>query len=138
MTRQASVDPDPEPLEVLPDFERFSQRDDIFCRSFWDPAVRSERSDLFYATYRKPLANWRSADGFTQRDYALRNASWHVTDVFAELKEDEDRREGYLDEFTLLRDPPAEKVPFDSPEAASAEVKRIGKLFGADLIGITA
>lgn len=126
------------PFDVLPHFGRFSQRDDVFCRSFWDPEVRSARSELFYATYRKPLANWRKADGFTQRDYALRNASWHVTDVFAELNEDEDRREGYLDEFTVLRDPPAEKVPFDSPAAASAEIKRVGKLFGADLIGVTA
>lgn len=125
------------PFEVLPQFERFSQRDDVFCRSFWDPTVRSARSDLFYDTYRKPLANWRKADGFTQRDYALRNASWHVSDVFAELKQDEDRREGYLDEFTVLRDPAAEKVPFDSPAAASAEIKRIGRLFGADLIGFT-
>ncbi len=138
MSAPAGGGDDREPFEVLPQFERFSQRDDVFCRSFWDPAVRSDRSDLFYDTYRKPLANWRKVDGFTQRDYALRNASWHVTDVFAELKEDEDRREGYLDELTVLRDAPDQQVPFDSPAAASSEIKRVGKLFGADLIGVTA
>ncbi len=123
-------------FEVQGDFERFNQRDDIFCRSFWDPEVRSEATDRFYATYREALANWRAVDGFTQRDYALRNASWHVTDVFAELKESEDRREGYLDELTVLRDAPDEQVEYESPQAA-AEIKRVAQLFGADLVGIT-
>lgn len=124
-------------FEVQPSFERFSQRDDIFCRSFWDPEIRSPATDRFYATYRDALANWRSVDGFTQRDYALRNASWHVTDIFAERREDEDRREGYLDEFTALRGAPSEQVEFESPAAAAAEIKRVAKLFGADLVGIT-
>jgi reductive dehalogenase len=124
-------------FEVLPEVERFSQRDDIFCRSFWDPEIRSEATDRFYSTYRDALANWRSVDGFTQRDYALRNASWHVTDIFAEMREGEDRREGYLDELTALRDAPPEQVEFDSPAAAAEEVKRVAKLFGADLVGIT-
>ncbi len=125
-------------FRVLPHFERFNQRNDIFCRSFWDAAIRSPESELFYRTYRKPLANWRSTDGYTQRDYSLRNAAWHVTDVFAELKEDEDRREGFLDEFTLLRDGADRQVPVDSPEAMSAEIKRAAKSFGADLVGIAA
>jgi len=124
-------------FEVLPDFQRFSQRDDIFCRSFWDPEIRSEATDRFYTTYRDVLANWRSVDGFTQRDYALRNASWHVTDIFAEMREGEDRREGYLDELTALREAPAEQVEFESPDAAAAEIKRVARLFGADLVGIT-
>ncbi len=118
-------------------FERFNQRDDVFCRSFWDSEVHSDATDRFYATYREALANWREIDGFTQRDYALRNASWHVTDLFAELKEGEDRREGYLDEFTVLRDAPPEKVSFDSGAAAAEEIKRVARLFGADLVGIT-
>ena len=82
-------------FDIRDDFRRFSQRDDIFCRSFWDPEVRTHRSDMFYETYRTPKLTWRSVDGFTQRDYALRNASWHVTDIFAELRGDDDRREGF-------------------------------------------
>ena len=31
-------------------FRRFSQRDDIYCRSFWDPGVHSEKSRIFYET----------------------------------------------------------------------------------------
>ncbi len=124
-------------FEILPNFQRFSQRNDIFSRSFWDSTIRSKKSDLFYTTYRKPLASWRTAEGFTQKDYAIRNAAWHVTDIFAEMKEDEDRREGFLDEFTLQRDGPIEQVPVESPEAMSAEIKHIAKVFGADLVGIT-
>jgi epoxyqueuosine reductase QueG len=124
-------------FEVQPDHQRFSQSDDIFCRSFWDPSVRTAASDRFYATYRDVLANWRPVDGFTQRDYALRNASWHVTDVFAERREGEDRREGYLDELTALRDAPDHQVEFASEDAAALEMKRVARLFGADLVGIT-
>ena len=35
-------------------------------------------------------------DGYAQRDFALRNAGWHVADFFAERREGDDRREGCL------------------------------------------
>ena len=124
-------------FDLQADFERFSRRNDIFSRSFWDPEIRSSASELFYDTYRKPLDNWRGVDGFTQRDYALRNAAWHVADVFAELKEGEDRREGFLDALTVLRDGAAEKISVDNPTAMATEVKRVGTALGADLVGIT-
>ncbi len=125
-------------FEIVEGFARFSQRDDIFCRSFWDPSVRTERSDIFYETYRTPKLKWRSVDGFTQRDYALRNASWHVTDIFAELREQADRREGFLDPYTVVRDGPGEALPVSSPEDMAREVKHAAKTLGADLVGITA
>ena len=80
-------------FEITPEFERFAQRNDIYRRSFWDPAIRSPKTERFYRTYREPLAEWRRADGFTQRDYALRNAAWHVSDLFTEARRDQDRRE---------------------------------------------
>ena len=120
------------------DFERFTQVDDVFSRSFWDPDIRTEDSDRFYATYRRPLARWRRANGFTQRDYALRNASWHVTDVFAEMFEGDDRRDGFLDPLSALRDGPDERLEPDSPESASNELKHVARAFGADLVGIAA
>ncbi len=124
-------------FEVDDDFRRFSQRDDIFCRSFWDPEVRTHRSDMFYETYRTPRMKWRSVEGFTRRDYALRNASWHVTDIFAELKGDADRREGFLDPYTVVRDGPGSALPVESPEEMAREVKRAARMLGADLVGIT-
>lgn len=124
-------------FEITEEFQRFSQKDDVFCRSWWDKRIRNKKTERFYTTYRKPLKEWRKAEGFTQRDYAFRNASWHVTDIFAELKEDEGRREGFLDEFTLQRDGPEEKLELGTAVETAAEVKHISKVFGADLVGIT-
>ena len=130
-------------FEVGEGFERFSQKDDVFCRSFWDPEVRTSRSDMFYETYRTPELRWRPVDGFTRRDYALRNASWHVTDLFAELRGDADRREGFLDPYTVLRDGPGPPNESDEPEDVlaarlAADLKTAARALGADLIGITA
>ena len=124
-------------FEVLDHFERFSQKNDIYSRAFWDPAVRSERTDRFFETYRTPLKKWKRAEGFRQKDYALRNASWHLPDIFAELKEAENRREGFLDPFTVHREGPDDRVPVDSASEMSREVKHVAKVFGADLVGIT-
>ncbi|MDC0078198.1 reductive dehalogenase, partial [Deltaproteobacteria bacterium] len=109
----------------------------MFRRSWWDEGIRSEKSQLFYSTYRDPLKSWRHADGFTQKDYAFRNATWHVSDIFTEMKENEDRREGFSDAFTLYRDVAKEKIIFDSPQAAADEIKNVAKRFGADIVGIT-
>ncbi|MEZ4861417.1 MAG: reductive dehalogenase [Caldilineaceae bacterium] len=124
-------------FEILDDFTPFNQKNDLFRRSWWDERIRSEKSARFYATYREPLKTWRKADGFTQKDYALRNAAWHVSDIFTELKESEDRREGFSDEFTLYRDVAPVKVEVGAPTEAAAEIKRVAKGFGADLVGIT-
>lgn len=124
-------------FDIQPDFERFSQKNEVFCRSFWDDTIRSPKTERFYETYRKPLKKWKRAEGFTQKDYALRNASWHVTDIFAEMKEDVDRREGFLNAFTLQREGPNEKFALDSPEETAVQLKHVAKTFGADLVGIT-
>ena len=124
-------------FEILPGFERFHQKNDVFRRSFWDPKIRSEKAMRFYRTYREPLSTWRKADGFTQKDYALRNASWHVSDLFTEMKESEDRREGFSDAFSLQRDPAPQKIALGSPEQAAKEIKQVALSFGAGMVGIT-
>ena len=67
-------------------YEQLSQklRELAYLNSGLTIAIRDERTARFFATYRRPLADWRSAKGFTQKDYALRNASWHVADIFAD------------------------------------------------------
>ena len=124
-------------FDILDTFERFNQKNDIFCRSFWDPAVRSPKTEIFYDTYRKPLAHFRKVDGFQHRDYSFRNAAWHIPDMFAELKENEDRREGFLDAYSVLREGADRARPVDSPEDMAAEIKQVAKTFGANLVGIT-
>jgi epoxyqueuosine reductase len=124
-------------FELLENFQRFNQRNDVFNRSFWDPTIHSKKTERFYETYRRPLKQWRNVDGFTQKDYALRNSAWHVTDIFAEFKESEDRREGFLDEFTVQRAGPDTRLKTGTPDEMSTEIKRVARVFGADLVGIT-
>jgi hypothetical protein len=126
-------------FEVSAEFRRFDQRDEAFCRSDWDPEIRSAKSEAFYLGHDMPQARARNVDGFGQRDYALRNAAWHVTNVLRDLKrESEDRKEGFLAEFTTHAEGGLEPFPFESPEQATAELKRVAGFVGADLVGVCA
>lgn len=124
-------------FEVAEAFRRFSQKEDIFSRSFWDSTIRSKETDKFYQSYRLPLEEWRHVDGYHQKDFALRNAGWHVADFFAERLQGEDRREGFLDYLTAHREGANEKREVGSPYQMSREIKKIAELMGADLTGIT-
>lgn len=123
-------------IEVTPEFERFTQRNDIFTRAFWDDSVRTAKTDAFFASYRMEAAP-RRGDGFGQRDFALRNASWLISDVITNRGAETGRREGF--QAPIANDTPVapEQVPVDDPTAMSAEIKRIATFFGANLCGIT-
>ena len=59
-------------FQILDDFARFDQKNDVFRRSWWDDSIKNKKTKLFYATYREPLKTWRKADGYTQKDYATK------------------------------------------------------------------
>ena len=122
--------------EVLDDFERFSQVDDVFNRAFWDPEIATDEARRFFGSYREQLLEWRNAAGFGQRDYAIRNAAWHVVGVFSEMYDADDLRDGFLSPLSQLRDGPDERFDLGSPGDASATVKQVATVFGADLVGI--
>lgn len=123
-------------IEVTDEFEPFSQRDDIFTRAFWDETVKSRHTDKFFASYRMEAAP-RRGDGFSQRDFALRNAAWLVSDVITNRKAEQGLREGF--QAPIQPDTPVAKdqVEVEDPKEMTREVKRIAKFFGADLCGIT-
>ena len=106
-------------FEVLDDFVRFDQKNDVFRRSWWDSSIKSKKTKLFYDTYREPLKAWRKADGYTQKDYALRNAAWHVSDLLTEINKDGDRREGFSDAFTLQTAVADNKIDMGSEQQTS-------------------
>ena len=124
--------------EVLPEFERFNQVNDVFNRAFWDPLIATDGAKEFFKSHREPLKKWRNASGFGQQDYAIRNAAWHVVDVFAEMNDGDDLRDGFLSPLSQLREGPSEKFGLGTPEKAAKTVKQVTKLFGADLVGICA
>ena len=79
---------------VSEDFERFNQLNDMFTRAFWDDSVRSKDTDAFFEGHRvQPLP--RKSIGFRQKDFALRNASWSVSDSFSNRSAGEGKRQGY-------------------------------------------
>jgi len=126
-----------ESITITPNFEPFNQPNDMFCRGFWDNKIKNKMVSKFFRSFVKPNERSRSADGFTPRDYALRNGPWVVTEMLAEMQKSEDRRDGFWDNFTAHIPPKLDPVPIDDPEQAANEVKKVAKVYGADLVGIT-
>ena len=123
-------------LDVTDDFERFSQRNDVFTRAMWDDAVRSDRSDAFFNSYRMEAAP-RRGDGFGQRDFALRNAAWLISDIMTNRFADQGRREGFqapISDDTPVAD---DRLPVEAPQDMAREIKKVARFLGADLCGIT-
>jgi len=123
-------------IDITEGFTPFDQRDDIFTRAAWDPQVRSAKTDRFFASYRIEAAP-RHGDGFRQRDFALRNAAWLVSDIVSNRGAADGRREGF--QAPIADDTPVapEPVPVDDPARMAAEIRRVARFFGADLCGIT-
>jgi len=109
-------------IVVTDAFERFEQRNDVFTRAFWDETVRSKQTDAFFNSYRMEAAP-RRGEGFNQRDFALRNASWLISDIISERGGAEGRREGF--QASIDADTPVarEKIPVDDPGAEAAEIR---------------
>lgn len=124
-------------IVVTEDFERFEQRNDVFTRAFWDDRIRSRQTDAFFNSYRMEAAP-RRGEGFNQRDFALRNASWLISDIISDRGGEKGMREGF--QASIANDTPVapDRVEVEDPAAQSAEIKRIAKFFGANLCGITA
>lgn len=139
------TNPNQRPIDALTGFKvgttfkRFEQRDEIYCRSLWDDAIKSEKADAFFDGYYMPHAKARKSDGFNQRDYALRNAAWHVTNILRDARRDTDgRKEGFFDHFTLHDEGGAQPFVYDDLSQASNDLEKVAKLCGADLFGICA
>ena len=136
-TPESSVEERAAGIHVTDEFERFEQMNDIFSRAFWDPEVKSKQTEAFFASYRIEAAPRRGA-GFTQRDFALRNASWLISDIISERSAAEGRREGF--QAPIAQDTPVapEQAELGSPEEEAESIKRVARFFGADLVGVTA
>jgi epoxyqueuosine reductase len=123
-------------IEITEEFERFTQRNDVFTRAFWDDTVRTKQTDGFFASYRMQ-ATPRRGDGFSQRDFALRNASWLISDVMTDRHANQGRREGFQAPISYDTPVAPTQVTIDDTAAMSNEIKRVAKFFGADLCGVT-
>ncbi|MFC4669897.1 4Fe-4S double cluster binding domain-containing protein [Seohaeicola nanhaiensis] len=123
-------------IDVTEAFEPFAQRNDIFTRAMWDETVRSKATEGFFNSYRMEAVP-RRGEGFAQRDFALRNAAWLISDVITNRFAGAGRREGF--QAPISDDTPVapERVAVENPAAMAAEIKRVARFFGAGLCGIT-
>ena len=81
-------------FEISSDFERFNQINDMFSRAFWDDTVRTKLSDAFFDSHRVQPKG-KKAPGFRQKDFALRNAAWAISDTFSNRGAEKGTREGF-------------------------------------------
>jgi len=123
-------------IDVTEDFERFSQRNDVFSRAMWDDSVRSKHTEKFFNSYRMEAAP-RRGDGFSTRDFALRNASWLISDIMTNRFADQGRREGFQAPISADTPVAPDQAEVDNPDEMAREIKRVARFFGADLCGIT-
>ncbi|MFK7753580.1 MAG: reductive dehalogenase [Sedimentitalea sp.] len=124
-------------VEITPAFQPFDQPNDMFSRGFWDPKFATRITMKFFRSFVKPRERARDEDGFTQNDFALRNGPWVVTEMFAEMHKAAGRRDGFTDDFTPHIPPKVDKAETGSPREAATGIKKVAKLYGADLVGIT-
>ncbi|MEE9374126.1 MAG: reductive dehalogenase [Saprospiraceae bacterium] len=121
-------------FNIQNNFERFNPKNDIFNRAMWDKNVNPKD---FFKSY--DIANYKPkrSKGFDHWDFALRNASWHMTDVVGEMKyEKEGRVEGFTDYYSINRKGPDKKVKLTSFEDTTKRVKKAALALGAGNIGI--
>ena len=122
-------------IETTENFQRFRQMDDVFSRAFWDDTIKSPNSMGFFESYRMKAAP-RRGEGFAQKDFALRNAAWAVSDMISERGSAEGKREGFQAPLEVATEVFEEQLEISDPNEFTIELKRIAKLFGADLVGI--
>lgn len=132
-------------IQVLDNFEQFEQRFDIYCRSIWDPKIQNEKSDKFFEGYYMPFSRTRRADGFSLKDYAFRNAAWHVNNVIRDIEKsgefrkerpDEIRKEGYWDYYSSHDEGWPEPYDYDSPSEATADLRKVARFCGVGELGV--
>lgn len=124
-------------FEINDDFELFSQKNEMFRRSWWDPTIRNEKTEAFYRGHSEPVKTHRQTQGFHQKDYALRNAAWHLSDVLTGLGGTKGRREGFTDVYTLQRQVSPRQAELGGPREAARQIKKAARALGAALVGIT-
>ena len=121
-------------FEIQEDFTPFDPKNDIFNRVIWDDSINPKD---FFISY--DIANYKpkKSKGFDHWDYALRNASWHMTDVVGELKfKSEGRVEGFTDYYSINRIGSKTKADIISEEETSKRIKKAALTLGAGSVGI--
>jgi reductive dehalogenase len=125
-------------FEVLDDFERFHQANDIYSRAQWDERVRSKKAIDWFKGMFVPGLGVRKAEGYGVKDFALRNAGWMGTNLVIQRSLDRDRVDAFGDYIQPFSAPNPQRIEVGDPAEMAEEIKRVCRLFGADGVGIAA
>jgi len=125
-------------IEILDDFERFNQANDIYTRGQWDSRIRSEKVLNWFKGMFTPGIGVKKSEGYSARDFALKNAGWMATNLIIQRSRHADRTDGFLDYIEEFCPPNPEKMEIESVEQMTAELKHACLMFGASDVGITA
>lgn len=124
-------------FDILENFERFNQANDIYCRGQWDRRLRSEKVLNWFKGMFRPGIGARRTEGYTIKDFALRNAGWMGTNLAIQRSLHLGRADGFLDFIREFSDPNDERLEVDSTREMTDEIKHVCRIFGADGVGIT-
>jgi epoxyqueuosine reductase len=125
-------------FEVLENFERFNQCNDIYSRAQWDERVRTKKAIDWFKGLFLPGLGVKKSDGYGVKDFALRNAGWMGTNLVIQRSLDQDRVDAFGDYIRPYSAPNPQKIDVPDAAAMSEEIKRVSRLFGADDVGVTA
>lgn len=124
-------------FEITDDFQRFNGCNTVFARVQWDKNIRSQKGIDYFKSLIGYPTKIKKTDGYQQKDFALRNASWVIANLMIERSLHLDRHDGFLDSVKEYRPIADTKVEVNSATEMSFEIKKITKIFGGDLVGIT-
>jgi epoxyqueuosine reductase len=124
--------------EVIGPLKRFDQKYTILSRTSWDTIFQKLKRD-----YQK-IRDERIRKENLLEDYALRDASWYVTNTLGTFAGFMQGNEGLyswgsleVPEENLDSETNFGKVKIHDTAAMSTKIKGAGKFYGADLVGIT-
>jgi hypothetical protein len=110
--------------------ERFDQRNDIFRRARYDPKIIHWRA-AFDAAAPDP-----EKPGYTQEDFALTAAAWHLEDSYSKGTSGSNHQGLYAWESPEREMGPDEKVDASDSAANTRTVKQAARFLGASLVGV--
>ncbi|MBX2877124.1 MAG: reductive dehalogenase [Saprospiraceae bacterium] len=123
-------------FEIEPELQAYNQKNDIFNRAMWDESIDPKD---FFVSYDITNYKPKKAKGFNHWDFALRNASWHLTDVVGEMKlESEGRVEGFTDYYSIQTPGPPERANLPETKLTTQRIKQVAKFLGAGSVGVCA
>ena len=123
-------------FQIDPQLPAYNQKNDIFNRAMWDDSIDPKD---FFVSYDITNYKPKKAKGFNHWDYALRNASWHLTDVVGEMKlESEGRVEGFTDYYSIQTPGPPKPANLPDQQLTTQRIKQVARFLGAGSVGICA